>query len=302
MSLLYKIAGQNIKQIKTNPFKLEKDIQRLIEANLFSVMGLELVKSECPIKNKRIDTLAFDKETKSFVIIEYKRDKNSSVVDQGFTYLNLMLNNKADFIIEYNEALKGNLKRNNVDWSQTRVIFVSQSFTENQIESVNFKDIGIELWEVQRFDDNLISVDRIKKSATTESIKPIMKSKLEYEEVVREIKVYTEDKHLESKSDEVKELYSKFKAAILNLADNIEIKPLVVYIAFKHEGQNICDIEIYKKSLRLYINKKKGTLEDPKKLTRDISKLGHHGNGDYDIDIPDDRNIEYIMSLIKQAL
>jgi hypothetical protein len=42
----------------------------------------------------RIDTLAFDKESSAFIIIEYKKDRNFSVVDQGVAYLNLMLNNK----------------------------------------------------------------------------------------------------------------------------------------------------------------------------------------------------------------
>ena len=68
-------------------------------------MGLTLVKSEFTIKNKRIDTLAYDEQTKAFVIIEVKRDKNLSVVDQGFTYLSLMLENKADFIVEYKKSL-----------------------------------------------------------------------------------------------------------------------------------------------------------------------------------------------------
>jgi RecB family endonuclease NucS len=54
-------------------------------------MGLVLVKSEFTIKNKRIDTLAYDPQACAFIIIEYKRDKNISVVGQGFTYLRLML-------------------------------------------------------------------------------------------------------------------------------------------------------------------------------------------------------------------
>jgi hypothetical protein len=66
----------------------------------------------------RIDTLAFDNESKAFVIIEYNKDRNFSVVDQGTAYLNLMLNNKADFILEYNESLRSSsLKREEVDWS-----------------------------------------------------------------------------------------------------------------------------------------------------------------------------------------
>jgi RecB family endonuclease NucS len=55
---------------------------------------LDLVKSEFELHGLRIDTLAFDNESKAFVIIEYKKDRNFSVVDQGMAYLNLMLNKK----------------------------------------------------------------------------------------------------------------------------------------------------------------------------------------------------------------
>ena len=155
-------------------------------------MGVELVKSEFIIKNKRIDSLAFDPHAIAFVIVEYKRDRNSSVVDQGFTYLNLMLQNKADFIVEYNENLKKNLKRDDVDWSQTRVAFVSPSFTENQREATNFKDLAIELWEVKRYEEDIIIINPLKKSSVV-SIKPTIQNKLEYAEVAKELKTYTEE-------------------------------------------------------------------------------------------------------------
>ncbi len=72
-------AGK-LNEIREQPFKLERDIQKVFEANLVTIMNLELVKSEFTIKNKRIDTLAFDKQSGAFIIIEYKRDKNMSVV------------------------------------------------------------------------------------------------------------------------------------------------------------------------------------------------------------------------------
>jgi len=55
-------------------------------------------------------------------MIEYKKDKNFSVIDQGVAYLNLMLDNKSDFILEYNErsSLSNNLKRRGVDFLQER--------------------------------------------------------------------------------------------------------------------------------------------------------------------------------------
>jgi predicted transport protein len=47
----------------------------------------------------------------------------------------------------------------------------------------------------------------------------------------------------------------------------------------------------------------KGKLDDPKKLARDVSNVGHLANGDYEISFkPDDENFEYIISLVKQSL
>lgn len=299
---LYSLKSRDsINILKEKPFKLEREIQTLFENNLNELMNLQLVKSEFTIKNKRIDTLAYDLQSNAFIIIEYKRSKNISVVDQGFTYLSLMLENKADFIVEYNETLKQNLKRTDVDWSQTRVVFVSTGFTDNQKTATNFKDIAIELWEVKRYENNLISVNQIKKSKSAESIKPITSSNTQLQAVTKEIKVYTEEDHTANKSDDIIELYESFRDAIVNLSDDIEIEPKKLYIAFK-KNKNIADIVILKKGLKLFINLTKGTLDDPKLLMRDVSNTGHWGNGDYELVIKNTDDLEYIMSLIKQAI
>jgi predicted transport protein len=299
---LYNLKSkESISILKEKPFKLEREIQTLFEGNLNELMNLQLVKSEFSIKNKRIDTLAYDTQSNAFIIIEYKRSKNISVVDQGFTYLSLMLENKADFIVEYNETLKQNLKRTDVDWSQTRVVFVSTSFTENQRTATNFKDIAIELWEVKRYENNLISVNQIKKSKSAESIKPITSSNTQLEAVTKEIKVYTEEFHLDNYPDKVKELYDTYKYAILALADDIELEPKKLYIAFKKD-KNIADIVTLKKGIKLFINLQKGKLEDPKNLMRDVSNTGHWGNGDYELVITNNDSLEYILYLIKQAI
>jgi predicted transport protein len=300
--ILYSNNSGNLKEIKEKPFKLEREIQSVFEANLSTIMSLELVKSEFTIKNKRIDTLAFDKQSKAFIIIEYKRDKNISVVDQGFTYLSLMLENKADFIVEYNESLKQNLKREDVDWSQTRVAFVSSSFTDNQIQATNFKDIAIELWEVKRFENDAIIISPIKKSNSAESIKPLTQNKEALKSVAEEIKVYTEEEHIQKTSPIIAELYQKFKQGIIQLADEIEIKPKKMEIGFKKNGKVFTDVCILKNSIKIWINLKRGKLDDPKKLAEDVSEKGHWGNGDYQIQTETDKDLEYIMSLIKQAI
>ena len=289
--------------LKEIPFKLEKEIQSIFESNLQAVLNLQLVKSEFTIKNNRIDTLAFDPESNSFVIIEYKRSQNYSVIDQGVSYLNLMLEYKADFIVEYNENQKGNLKRSDVDWSQSKIIFVSPSFTDFQKQSSNFKDLAIELWEVKQFDNDIIVVNPIKKSKSAPSIKQVQQSQdSDLSKITKEIKVYTEDEHLEGKSDEIKELYEIYKQAILNLASDLEIKPKKMEIGVTKNGKIFSDIVILKSGLKIFINLKKDTLDDPKKLMRDVSSIGHWGNGDYEVIANDTKNLEYLMSLIKQAI
>jgi predicted transport protein len=52
----------------------------------------------------------------------------------------------------------------------------------------------------------------------------------------------------------------------------------------------------------MWINLHKGELNDPKKITRDVSKTGHWGNGDYELQIDSDDELEYIMSLVRQSL
>jgi predicted transport protein len=265
-----------------------------------SLIGIEFVRSEFIIKNKRIDSLAFDPQTDGFVIIEYKKDRNVSVIDQGFSYLSLMLENKAEFIIEYNESLGKSLKREDVDWSQSRVVFVAPSFTENQRLATNFKDVAIELWEVKKYEKDIISFNQIKKTSK-ESIRQIADAGGEIEEVTREIKVYNEDDHLAKGSEEIVQIYESLKARILEL-DDIEISPMKVYIGFKLSNKTITDVDIRKNSMKQRVNLKKGSLDDPKKLFYDVSKKGHWGLGDYEtVHTNSEIDIDYVMSLVKQA-
>lgn len=299
---LYNTIEKKLKSVKEKPFKLEKEIQSLFEHNLEIIMGLQLVKSEFSIKGKRIDTLAYDIQSKAFVIIEYKRSKNISVVDQGFTYLSLMLENKADFIVEYNETQKRTLKRSDVDWSQTRVIFVSTGFTDNQKTATNFKDIAIELWEVKRYENDLVSINQVKKSKSAESIKPLSSRNNQLEAVTREIKVYMEDDHLQDKSETIIELYETYRDAIINLTNDIEIVPKKLYVAFNKDNRNIAYLHLQKKNIKLWINAKWGEVKDSMGISKNVANKGHYGYGDYEIDLKDDSQLEYVLSLIKQAI
>ena len=112
---LYNLKNKKLNQIDQKPFNLEKDIQSVVEQNTQELFNIDFVTSEFSLGDFRIDSLCYDDENKSFVIIEYKKGKSYSVIDQGYSYLSLMLNNKSDFILEYNENKKNSLKRGDVD-------------------------------------------------------------------------------------------------------------------------------------------------------------------------------------------
>jgi predicted transport protein len=298
---LYKINGEKISSLSSITFKLEKDIQSLIEKNLEELFNIQFVKSELSIKNFRIDTLGYNKETNSFVIIEYKKERNFSVIDQGYTYLSLLLNHKAEFVLEYNENTNQQIKRDDVDWSQSKVIFISPSFTEYQKHSVNFRDVPFELWEIKQFENNLLSLTQ-QKNTSTESISSVeVDNGGVVKEVTKEIKVYTEDYHFERRNvnDTIKELYSTLKDRITGLGE-IDVVPRSTYIGFKRRT-NFVDIDFQKGNLWLWINLPKGKLDDPKELSRDISSIGHYGNGDYELKVFPDTDLDYVMFLINQS-
>lgn len=263
------------------------------------LFGLKFVASEFLLKGFRLDSLAFDEESKAFVIIEYKNTSNYSVIDQGYAYLSLLLNNKAEFVLAYNERLgEKQLKMNEVDWSQSRVIFVSPTFSTYQRSAINFKNLPFELYEARKYENNIIEFDKVSTEGASESISSLSKAPAT-SNVSREIKVYSEEDHYKGGSDNTNELYEALKERVLSLGQ-VKIEPKKFYIAFKTKT-NFFDVEVQKKQLKCHINVKKGELEDPKNIARDVTKIGHYGNGDYEVAIEKQEELDYLMTLVRQS-
>ncbi len=114
--------------------------------------------------------------------------------------------------------------------------------------------------------------------------------------------VYDEQYHLNNATKEVNEIYTKIKDEVLKLNNEFEPVATKVYIAFKYHNRNIFDVEVFKTKLRISLNIKLGALKDPENKCRDITHIGTHGNGDYDINISSVDEIDYLIGLIKQAI
>lgn len=300
---VFKQNKDSLEAVREVKIQLEKDLQELTEKNLDTVFGLKFVSTEFQLNNLRIDTLAFDPETNAFVIIEFKRDKSFSVVDQGFAYLALMLNNKADFILEYNEKMQGNLKRDDVDWSQSRVLFIAHSFTPHQRQAINFKDLPIELWEARKYENDLISFNPLKALHTAESIKTVSKDET-VSKVSREVRSYSVEDHLQKANENLKSLFNDLRERIFELDNRFEEKATKTYIAYKIGNKNILGVELRKSFIRATLTRTHpDDLKDPEgKVALRKNSMKYYNQHLSDIEIISNDDVDYFVLLAKQVL
>ena len=312
---LFCINKDVLEEVDGVPFPLEKDIQKLIETNVKTIFGLTFIRSELSVGKYRIDTLCYDEENNSFVIIEYKKGSSYSVIDQGFTYLQLLLNNKSDFVLNLSQFFKKILGKDDIDWSQSRIIFVSTSFNSYQKDSVNFKDLPFELWEVKRYSNNTIvlSQHRSNSKESIDSFDSLNNDKKNIIQTVkREVQVVDEQFHLNKLDEGTLLKWVELKEKLEEL-ENIELEIKKPYISLNGQNKKISYFNFRNNYISLEIlrgnvnpdgskSKKYFSLDDPKKISVEGSwewKSGTKGTY-YKIKFDKSVNIDYIMFLIKQ--
>ena len=224
-----------------------------------------------------------------------------------------MLNNKADFLLRLSQHKGKVLEMKDVDWSQSKIIFVAESFNSYQKDSVNFDNLPFELWEIKRFTNNTIVFNK-HKSNSNESIGSLTdtKKKSAFSEINKEVKVFTEQDHL-SKSDEtIVEKWIELKEMISELT-GAELIPKRQYISLMYGNKTLAYFGFQKSTIKMDFvrgnlkidgSKSKNffTIDDPKKITKESSWTWKSGNKGtiYKVSILKDTDIDYIMFLIKQ--
>lgn len=118
-------------------------------------------------------------------------------------------------------------------------------------------------------------------------------------EEVENTVIYKEDTFLDRADSSIKDLYLSLRK-VLTEYENVIVEPKKLYIAFK-APKNFADVEVQRHSLKIFINLRKGMLNDPEEIADDVSNIGHWGNGDYRIYLKDETELDYVVGLIKQS-
>ena len=98
----------------------------------------------------------------------------------------------------------------------------------------------------------------------------------------------------------MRHLFEALRKEVLALDPCVTEEIFKSYIAFKAET-NFLDVVAQAKRLRLSLNMKFHELHDEKGLARDMTHIGHYGNGDAEIGLSKGDELPYIMGLVRQA-
>lgn len=207
-----------------------------------------------------------------------------------------MLRHKADFILEYNEKTKSSLGRKDVDWSQSRILFLARSFTTHQKNAINFRDLPIELWEVELYDNSTILYREILSSEASESVKTITGDET-IKTVNKELKSYTVEDHTNKKTEEIKNLFHDFQERVLELTGTKE-KAKKIYISYR-VGVIFAYVYLQKNAIKIHTPVPESELNDPKKISRKLGPNYYPCRTEIPLDKPAD--LLYVLDLVEQC-
>ena len=97
-----------------------------------------------------------------------------------------------------------------------------------------------------------------------------------------------------------RELFDLLRQEILALNPCVTEEFFKPYVAYKAES-NFCDVAAQTRLLKLWLNLPFKDLNDPRGLARDMTNIGHAGNGDVEIALNDLGQLPYVMGLIRQS-
>lgn len=302
---LFKINGSNVNKINTKELDLEKNLQKLFEENLEEILNITFLAHEYSTSfGGRIDTLGIDKNG-SPCIIEYKKNQNDNVINQGLSYLRWLLDHKANFAnIMVKKVLDGELfDHAKIDWDSPRVICIAESYNKFDLDTADILPINIELLKYILYGEDLLLVEPENYQKVRISTSGILKKSQFKEKVERLQKVYLIEDHVKNADERIKSLFLKLRERIVSLDESIKEEPKKLYIAYKL-ATNFVDVEVRSKDIKIFLNVKSGQLNDPENLARDLIKpkrIGHWGNGDYEVKFEDDKTLDSIFELIRQS-
>lgn len=296
---LFKLNNEIAYELYGESMAIEKSLQTVIENNSENLLGISFLASEYSTGKKhagRIDTLGID-ENYSPVILEYKRATNENVINQGLFYLDWLMDYKAEFELLVMKKLNTNTA-DKIDWQTPRLLCIAGGFTKYDAHAVQQINRNIELYRYKQFEENLFMLDLVNAS-TLHKEKTIINKKTK-PDFDKDTSIISEN--INKANQQINDLYNEIYNYLLALSDDVQVKELKFYIAFKRIKNFVC-IEVLpsQNKILLYIKVNLDSVKLEKGFTRDVTNIGHYGTGNLSITIKDNNDFEKAKPYILES-
>ena len=304
---LFHLSDTGVTELPGSRYPIERELQRLLEAHLETFLGVRFLASEFTTGARyggRIDTLGID-ENNVPVIIEYKREVHDSVINQGLFYLDWLVNSKAEFRLLVQDRL-GAEAAAAIDWASPRLICIAGDFTRydtyavqqinRSIELVRYRRYGHEHLMLELANTPLIVATPTAKAVTAAAVVTVNADAGSTGAII------TAETALQKGSPELIERYRALAEYLVGLGDDVQIKTLKLYFAFKRLKNFVTVVPgSNKNELWLYLKLDPDTVPLEDNFTRDVRTIGHWGTGDLELTLRTDADLEKAKPLLLRS-
>ncbi|MFZ5749303.1 MAG: DUF5655 domain-containing protein [Pseudomonadota bacterium] len=299
---LFRTGGDAVSELQGSAVALERSLQTLIERNMEAFLGVRFLASEFATSNGgRMDSLGID-ENGSPVIIEYKRATNENVINQGLFYLDWLMDHRRDF--EWLVLKRfGQEMAEGVDWDSPRLICIAGDFTKYDAHAVNQMNRNIELVRYRRFTDELLLLELLTSTSSSGNARPAADGAPAVSTPARargRHKTFTE--LLADADPALVDLYEAVKDHLVALGDDVTVKTLDNYIAFRRLKNFACvEVKPQARHVKVFVKVDPDSIVLESGFTRDVRGIGHFGTGDLEIVITDAAGFEKAKPLMERS-
>lgn len=297
---LFRTGQGAVTEIEGTAAALERSLQALIEANLETFLGVRFLETEFSTGREhggRIDTLGID-ENGGPVIIEYKRATNANVINQGLFYLNWLIGHRGDFEMLVLKKLGVEAART-VEWSTPRLICIAGDFSKYDEHAIKQMNRNIELIRYVRFGDDLLLLEQVNAvSAPPEVDEPAIANG----NAAPRGRTKTVTEYLAQADQELTDRYEALKDYLVNLGDDVQVKALKNYFAFKRIKNFACvEVHTRTRNLLVYVKVDPDSITLEEGFTRNVREIGHFGTGDLEIVLSSLDDFEKAKPLLQRS-
>lgn len=152
---LFHVIYDGVHELGEHSFAQERELQKLFEAHLHDLTGIEFLDSEYITSRGRIDTLGID-DRDCPVVIEYKRGLDENVINQGVRYLNWLKgrDNQENFRRLVREMIAPERVKG-INFKGAWLLCVAGDFPGEDVDAAENSKARVELVRYRRFGHDL---------------------------------------------------------------------------------------------------------------------------------------------------